>query len=91
MNLQARYSSDTGHKVYDLPLWWNGRAEGIFFPGLEEDDLGFTYYFKLGGGLDLVRPTEIMDIKLFRTVGLEASAIIGDNLIGGSVGISLQL
>lgn len=91
MNVLARYSGNTGYKLYGLPLWWNGRAEGIFFPGLEEDDLGFTSYLKLGGGLDLVRPTEIMDIKLFRTVGLEASAIIGNNLRGDSVGISLRL
>ncbi|MFQ5992414.1 MAG: hypothetical protein ACE5NA_08255 [Nitrospiraceae bacterium] len=90
LNLLVRYSEPTGAKVFGLPLRWNALVETSIFPTVDKDDTGFKFYFTFGGGLDLQIDWKPFGIDAYRYLGLRVSGLVGDDLTGFGVSISLR-
>gem|GEM_PF-6979094 len=86
----VRRSAYTGTQLFSFPLDWNAFASYTGFIGLDSEVLGFNSLISVGAGLDLrvqKRPFGIGDL---RTVGLNISAVLGENVAGGTIGISFR-
>jgi len=90
LNLLVRYSEPTGAKVFGLPLRWNALVETSVFPTADKDDLGFNFYFTFGGGVDLQLDWRPFGILAARYLGLRVNGIVGDDVTGFGISISLR-
>ncbi|MBW2697999.1 MAG: hypothetical protein JRE70_16075 [Deltaproteobacteria bacterium] len=87
---EALWRSITDVRVFKKRLSWNVFANSTSFPGQDKDDLGFTYYFGLGAGVDLYIPERLWG-KIGRNfIGIRGSAIVGDDVRGWSIVLSLR-
>lgn len=90
LTVEALWRSITDVHVFKKNLVWNVFVNSTSFPGQEKDDLGFTYYFGFGAGLDLYIPERLWG-KIGRNfIGLRVSGIVGDDTRGWSLVISLR-
>lgn len=90
LTVEALWRSITDVRVLKKNLAWNVFVNSSSFPGQEKDDLGFTYYFGFGAGLDLYVPERLWG-KIGRNfIGLRGSGIVGDDVRGWSIVLSLR-
>jgi len=85
-----RRSAHTGADLFSIPLDWNVFASYTGFIGLDPDVLGFNSLLSVGAGLDLRVRKRPFDIGNLRSVGLNFSAVLGENVAGGTLGISFR-
>jgi hypothetical protein len=87
---EAMWRTLTERRVFGKQLEWNVFANSVSFPGQEKDDLGFSYYFGFGAGVDLYLPERLWG-KIGRNfVGLRASGLVGDDVKGWSLVLSFR-
>ncbi len=77
----------TGLTVFGRELRWIGFAANTYLPGAQNDALGFSFFFELGGGIEIVDREVISGIE---GVSLRGSGIVGDNVTGWSAGLSIE-
>jgi hypothetical protein len=88
--LEALWRSITDFRVFKKRLSWNTFVNTTSFPGQEKDDLGFTYYFGIGAGVDLYIPERLWGRIGRNFIGLRGSGIIGDDVRGWSIILSFR-
>ncbi len=76
-----------GVSLFDRELRWIGFATNTFLPAQTGDQLGFSYFFEVGGGLELVDRSVIDGLE---GVSLRSSVLFGDNVYGWTAGLSLE-
>ena len=77
-----------GVSLLDRELRWIGFASNTYLPGDDESDaLGFSYFFEVGGGLELVDRDVIKGLD---GLSVRSSALFGDNVYGWTAGLSLE-
>jgi len=77
-----------GVNLLDRELRWIAFASNTYLPGDDESDaLGFSYFFEVGGGLELVDRSVIDGLE---GVSLRSSVLFGDNVYGWTAGFSLE-
>jgi len=84
---RAEFDGPTGLSLFGRELRWIGFASNTYLPGEQNDALGFSFFFELGGGIELVDRSVVDGIE---GVSLRASAILGDHLVGWTAGASLE-
>ncbi|GEO36399.1 hypothetical protein SAE02_05470 [Skermanella aerolata] len=67
-------------------LRWIGFASNTFLPGSKRD-LGFSFFFELGGGVEIVDPSIVEGVE---GISLRTSAIAGDGVYGWSIGLAME-
>jgi hypothetical protein len=67
-------------------LRWISFAAHTSFPGRASDSLGFSYFFEVGGGLELVDPALVRGVE---GLSLRLSTLVGDGVTGWSVAAKL--
>jgi hypothetical protein len=89
--LLARWTTITHLKAFGKPLAWNLFVSNTSFLGQDKDDLGFRYFFGFGGGLEwYVKQKFFKGLFHLNFVGIRLEGIVGDDVTGGSIGISLR-
>jgi hypothetical protein len=90
LNGEAIFRTITGWKLFNHNLGWNVFTTAGGFPGQEVDDLGFTYTFGFGAGLDFYFPDKIFGIFDRKFIGVQVSGLVGDNNHGWSLVLHLR-
>jgi hypothetical protein len=80
----------TDVRVRNRRLAWNVFTTAAGFPGRELDDLGATYTFGFGLGLDLYFPEQILGALQRSFVGVRGSGLVGNHNHGWSVMLQIQ-
>jgi len=83
----GEFNGPTGWTLLGRELRWIGYATNTYLPGTQTDSLGFSYFFELGGGMEIVDRNIVSGIE---GVSLRTSAIVGDNVVGWTAGLSLE-
>ncbi len=86
LTARAEVDGPIGVSVFERELRWIAFAGHSFLPG-EKDDLGFSYFFELGGGVEIVSPGVLPWVE---GVSLRASGIVGNGVTGFTAGASLE-
>ena len=88
VTLFGRWSAPTEWTVYGQPLGWNVFSSATVLIGDGRDALGFSHFIELGAGLDL----DLRDRGLWLIEGIrpQLSGIIGDDVIGWQLGLSVR-
>jgi len=87
---EGLWRSITNIKVFEKRLGWNVFVNTTSFPGQDRDDLGFNYYFGIGAGVDVYVPERLFG-KIGRNfIGIRGSGIVGNDVRGWSVVVSLR-
>jgi len=87
---EAVWRTLTDRRIFGKQVEWNVFTNSVSFPGQEKDDLGFTYYFGFGAGVDLYLPERLWG-KIGRNfIGLRGSGMVGDDVHGWSIVLSLR-
>ncbi len=76
-----------GMTLFDREVRWIGFATNTYLPGDTNDELRFSYFFEVGGGLELVDRTIIKGLE---GVSARTSALFGDNVYGWTAGLALE-
>jgi hypothetical protein len=69
-----------------FPLRWIGFASNTFLPR-SKDNLGFSFFFELGGGVEIVDPSIVDGVE---GISLRTSSIAGDGVYGWSIGLAME-
>jgi hypothetical protein len=88
--VEALWRQITDMRIFSKRLGWNVFVNSSSFPGQDKEDLGFTYYFGVGAGVDLYVPERLWGRIGRNFIGVRGSAIIGNDVRGWSVVISLR-
>ena len=88
VTLFGRWSAPTEWTVYGQPLRWNVFSSATVLTGDGRDALGFSYFVELGAGLDL--DLRDKDLWLIEGIRPRVSGIIGDNVIGWLLALSIR-
>lgn len=83
----AEIDGPTGMTVFSRELRWIGFAANTYLPGEQNDALGFSFFFEIGAGIELVDREVISGIE---GISLRGSGIIGDNVTGWTAGLSVE-
>ncbi|MGF1554526.1 MAG: hypothetical protein ACFBWO_18790 [Paracoccaceae bacterium] len=75
-----------GLSVFGRELRWIGFASHTYLPG-EKDALGFSYFFELGGGVEIVDRDVLSFIE---GVSLRGSGIVGNGVTGFTAGATIE-
>ncbi len=76
-----------GLTLLDREVRWIGYATNTYLPAGTGDELGFDYFFELGGGLELVDRNIIDGLE---GVSVRSSVLFGDNVYGWTAGLALE-
>ena len=87
--LETRWTVFTDRTLFGEPLAWNLTASHTSFIGQDRDILGFNNFFRVGAGIDLFIQRRIFGQSL-DFVGLAINGLIGPDVAGGSIGISIR-
>lgn len=82
VNGRLELQGPTGLAPWGLPLGWEVFTAQTWFPDLDKDALGFTYYCELGAALAVDIARAGLPIGALKLGG---SALAGDNITGWSV------
>lgn len=74
-------------KLFGRNLRWIGFVSNTYLSDNTSDALGFSLFFELGGGIELVDMNVVSGIE---GISILASAIVGDNVVGWKSGLSLE-
>lgn len=83
----AELSGPTPVTFFGRELRWIGFTNGTGFVGQQSTALGFEYFFEIGGGVQLVDREVVQGLE---GVSLRTSAIVGGNVTGWTIGLSLE-
>lgn len=91
LQFEIGYTKLTKWTAFGKPIYWSALAQSLSFPGQDKDDLGFNYLFGVGGGVGLYLNQKILgDFGHVNFAGLEFSALFGNGVAGGTVGLSFK-
>lgn len=83
----AEFDGPSGLTLFDREVRWIGFGTNTYLPGDPGDSLGFSYFFELGGGVELVDRNVVSGVE---GISIRSSAILGENVVGWTVGLSLE-
>lgn len=86
ITLRTEFAAPTGLRLFDGPLRWNSHVGYARFLGLPTSVLGFLDYFEIGAGLETVVP---VGGTPFRTMRLSGALLVGEDVHGWSLGMSV--
>ena len=87
---EAIFRRITQFRILGRNLAWNVFTTAGGFPGQKVGDLGFTYTFGFGAGLDLYFPDEMFGVFDRRFFGIRGSGLVGDNNSGWSIVVEMR-
>jgi hypothetical protein len=91
LQLQVGLTNITAFKALANRFIWNTFIKSVTFPGQEQDELGFKYYFGFGAGLGLHIDQRLLGgLGHVNFAGLEVTALVGDDVRGGAISISFR-
>lgn len=77
----------TGWALFGRKARWIGFVGNTYLPGEMGDDLGFNYFFELGGGIQLLDSNIMSGVD---GISLRGSTIFGKDVTGWMIGLSLD-
>lgn len=86
VTLRTEFAAPTGLRLWDGPLHWNAHLGYARFLGLPTSVLGFLDYFEIGAGLETAMP---VGGTPFRTMRLSGAVLVGEDVYGWSLGVSV--
>lgn len=87
---KARWSAPTKLMTHGRSWWWNTYYNHVNFIGQEKLSLGFKYYNEVGVGMDYEMNIKPLDLFGLRYVGIKLGGIFGDDVVGGSAGLTFR-
>lgn len=76
-----------GFSLLDRELRWIGFATNTYLPDSSKDALGFSYFFEVGGGLELVDRSVVGGLE---GLSVRSSVLFGNNVYGWTAGLNLE-
>ena len=84
---RAELDGPLGATALGRDLRWISFAANTSFPGRASDSLGFSYFFEVGGGLEIVDRSVARGVE---GLSLRLSTLVGDGVTGWSVAAKLE-
>jgi len=90
LTVETLYRRVTDFRILSKRFGWNTFANVTSFPGQDKRELGFTYYFGIGAGVELYIPERLWGRIGRNFIGVRGSALIGNDTRGWSVVLALR-
>ena len=90
VTVEAMWRTITDYRLFGRRIGFNAFANNSSFPGQEKDDLGFNWFFGLGGGIDVFLKQRIGKFTRLDFVGLRGTAVLGSDVRGGGIAITFK-
>ena len=87
LTLRTELEGPTGATLFGSDLNWVLSARGVYLPGQVGDALGFSAFGEFGGGVKVAVPDLVPRLQ---AASLRAAGIVGGNVTGWTVGVSLH-
>lgn len=87
LTLRTELEGPTGATLFGSDLNWVLSARGVYLPGQVGDALGFSAFGEFGGGVKIAVPDVLPRLQ---AASLRAAGIVGGNVTGWTLGVSLH-
>jgi hypothetical protein len=88
--VEAMWRTITDYRLFGRRIGFNAFVNNASFPGQEKDDLGFNWYFGLGGGIDVFLKQRIGKFARLDFVGLRGTGVVGSDVRGGGIALTFK-